>query len=98
MILTSVELDHVDIFPSFDAVKDVFKKLVHAIPSDGLLVVCADSPEAVAVAKLAGCKVEQYSVNGVRRRAAVAQQDDGHCAATTPVVSSAMSASASTTR
>jgi UDP-N-acetylmuramate: L-alanyl-gamma-D-glutamyl-meso-diaminopimelate ligase len=61
-ILTSVELDHVDIFPSFDAVRDVFKKLVAAIPSSGLLVVCADSPDALAVAKHATCRVEQYAV------------------------------------
>ena len=61
-VLTSVELDHVDIFPSFDAVRDTFKKLVSAIPADGLLVVCADSPDALAVAKHAVCKIEQYAV------------------------------------
>src|SRR5512139_1200554 len=63
-ILTSVELDHVDIFPSFDAVRDTFKKLVALIPQDGLLVVCAESPDARAVAKYAACKVEQYAVLG----------------------------------
>src|SRR3954468_14288681 len=62
VILTSVELDHVDIFPSFDAVRDVFRKLVAAIPPSGLLVVCADSPEAVAIARHATCRVEQYAV------------------------------------
>jgi len=62
VILTSVELDHVDIFPSFDAVRDVFKKLVTIIPSDGLLVVCADSADALAVAEHATCRVEQYAV------------------------------------
>jgi UDP-N-acetylmuramate: L-alanyl-gamma-D-glutamyl-meso-diaminopimelate ligase len=61
-ILTSVELDHVDIFPSFDAVRDTFKKLVTQIPNDGLLVVCADSPDALLVAKHATCKVERYAV------------------------------------
>jgi len=61
-ILTSVELDHVDIFPSFDAVRDVFKKLTTAMPEDGLLVVCAEYPDAVAVARHATCKVEQYMV------------------------------------
>jgi UDP-N-acetylmuramate: L-alanyl-gamma-D-glutamyl-meso-diaminopimelate ligase len=61
-ILTSVELDHVDIFPSFDAVRDVFKKLVAALPSTGLLVVCADSSDALAVARHATCRVEQYAV------------------------------------
>jgi len=61
-ILTSVELDHVDIFPSFDAVRDVFKKLVAAIPDTGLLVVCAESPDALLVARHATCRVEQYAV------------------------------------
>jgi UDP-N-acetylmuramate: L-alanyl-gamma-D-glutamyl-meso-diaminopimelate ligase len=61
-ILTSVELDHVDIFPSLDAVKAAFKKLVDLIPADGLLVVAAESPEAVAVAAEARCKVEKYCV------------------------------------
>ncbi len=64
VILTSVELDHVDIFPSFDAVRDTFKKLVTLIPQDGLLVVCAESADARAVAKYAACKVEQYCVIG----------------------------------
>jgi UDP-N-acetylmuramate: L-alanyl-gamma-D-glutamyl-meso-diaminopimelate ligase len=61
-ILTSIELDHVDIFPSFDAVRDTFKKLVTQMPSDGLLVVCAESRDAVAVAKQASCTIEQYCV------------------------------------
>jgi UDP-N-acetylmuramate: L-alanyl-gamma-D-glutamyl-meso-diaminopimelate ligase len=62
VILTSVELDHVDIFPSFDAVRDVFKKLVTVIPDTGLLVVCADAPDALQVARHAACRVEQYTV------------------------------------
>ncbi|MDX2089930.1 MAG: UDP-N-acetylmuramate--L-alanine ligase [Kofleriaceae bacterium] len=61
-ILTSVELDHVDIFPSFDAVRDVFKKLATGLPPDGLLIVCAESPDAMAIAKHAVCKVEPYLV------------------------------------
>ena len=62
VILTSVELDHVDIFASFDAVKDAFRKLVALIPRDGLLVVCADAPDALQVAEKAACKVERYAV------------------------------------
>jgi UDP-N-acetylmuramate: L-alanyl-gamma-D-glutamyl-meso-diaminopimelate ligase len=61
-VLTSVELDHVDIFPSFDAVRDVFKKLVAAIPAHGRLVVSGESPDALAVAQLATCTVEPYAV------------------------------------
>ena len=62
VILTSVELDHVDIFPSFDAVKDTFKKMVALIPADGLLVVYAESPDAVGVAMGAKCRVERYCI------------------------------------
>jgi UDP-N-acetylmuramate: L-alanyl-gamma-D-glutamyl-meso-diaminopimelate ligase len=62
VILTSVELDHVDIFPSFDAVRDTFKKLIALIPPDGLLIVCAESPDALAVARHARCRVEAYCV------------------------------------
>jgi UDP-N-acetylmuramate: L-alanyl-gamma-D-glutamyl-meso-diaminopimelate ligase len=62
LILTSVELDHVDIFASIDAVRDVFKRLVLMMPEDGLLVVCAESPDAVSVAKHAKCRVERYCV------------------------------------
>jgi len=40
----------------------VFKKLVTAIPSSGLLVVSADAPDALAVARHASCRVEPYAV------------------------------------
>ena len=63
-VMTSIELDHVDIFPSFDAVKDTFKKLVALLPADGLLIACADDPAVRAVAAHAGCKVELYTVLG----------------------------------
>jgi UDP-N-acetylmuramate: L-alanyl-gamma-D-glutamyl-meso-diaminopimelate ligase len=60
--LTSVELDHIDIFSSLDAMKDAFKKFVQLIPPDGLLVVAADSPGALEVARTARCRVERYLV------------------------------------
>jgi UDP-N-acetylmuramate: L-alanyl-gamma-D-glutamyl-meso-diaminopimelate ligase len=63
-ILTSVELDHVDIFPSFDAVRDTFKKLIALIPENGLLVAAAESADARALAKAAVCPVELYCVIG----------------------------------
>jgi UDP-N-acetylmuramate: L-alanyl-gamma-D-glutamyl-meso-diaminopimelate ligase len=62
VILTSVELDHVDIFPSFDAVQAAFKKLVALIPKTGLLVAYANSADVRAIAKAAICKVELYTV------------------------------------
>ena len=79
-ILTSVELDHVDIFPSFDAVRDVFKKLVTLLPpadEGGLLVVCAEQPDAMLVAKHAQCRIEKYAVFD---EANVPDDDDGTAA------------------
>jgi len=61
VVLTSVELDHVDIFASFEQVRDAFKKMVALIPEDGLLI-AADHPDVVAVAETAKCKVERYAV------------------------------------
>ena len=63
-ILTSVELDHVDIFSSLEAVKEAFARFVALIPERGLLVVCADDPGALECAALARCRVERYSVRG----------------------------------
>jgi UDP-N-acetylmuramate: L-alanyl-gamma-D-glutamyl-meso-diaminopimelate ligase len=61
-ILTSVELDHVDIFASFEQVREAFRKFMVTLPADGLLVVCQDHPEALAVAQHARCRVETYAV------------------------------------
>jgi UDP-N-acetylmuramate: L-alanyl-gamma-D-glutamyl-meso-diaminopimelate ligase len=61
-ILTSVELDHVDIFSSMDQVRDAFKAFIALIPTDGLLVACAEHAEVLAVAQGAKCKVETYAV------------------------------------
>jgi UDP-N-acetylmuramate: L-alanyl-gamma-D-glutamyl-meso-diaminopimelate ligase len=63
VILTSVELDHVDIFASMEDVREVFRKLVALVPPEGLLIVCASSPEALAIAQShAKCTVETYAV------------------------------------
>jgi len=61
-VITSIELDHVDIFPSFEAVRAAFRKLVALMPPDGLLVISAESADAVAIASTAACKVERYAV------------------------------------
>ncbi|MBI5479830.1 MAG: UDP-N-acetylmuramate:L-alanyl-gamma-D-glutamyl-meso-diaminopimelate ligase [Deltaproteobacteria bacterium] len=62
-ILTSVEFDHADIFPDLAAVKAAFAKFVGLIPVDGLLVVAHSSPEALAVARSARCRVVTYGLD-----------------------------------
>lgn len=63
-ILTSVELDHVDIFSSLDDVRAAFRAFVGLLPADGVLIVGASSPEAVAIAAAAPCKVDTYAFEG----------------------------------
>ncbi len=62
VILTSIELDHVDIFSSFEAVREAFTAMVKLIDPSGLLLVCADSQAAVQISSSAACAVELYAV------------------------------------
>jgi UDP-N-acetylmuramate: L-alanyl-gamma-D-glutamyl-meso-diaminopimelate ligase len=64
VILTSVEFDHADIFADEEAVKAAFRELISLIPADGHLVVCAASPGALDVAKVARCRVTTYGRPG----------------------------------
>lgn len=61
-VLTSVELDHVDIFSSLEEVRETFRRFVGLIPDDGLLLVANSSAEAVAIANSAKANVERYAV------------------------------------
>ncbi|MCC6997643.1 MAG: GNAT family N-acetyltransferase [Deltaproteobacteria bacterium] len=63
-ILTSVELDHVDIFADYAAVEAAFIEFVRLIPADGNLVVAASSPGALAVARHARCQIHTYGRAG----------------------------------
>jgi len=48
-ILTSIEHDHVDIYPSFEGYLDAFRKFVALLPEDGLVVANAADPHVVQV-------------------------------------------------
>ncbi|HET6372837.1 MAG TPA: Mur ligase family protein [Candidatus Polarisedimenticolia bacterium] len=58
-VLTSVEYDHAEMYPTLDAVKEAFARFVALVPpaaDGGRLVVCADDPIAMELA--ASCKGE----------------------------------------
>jgi UDP-N-acetylmuramate: L-alanyl-gamma-D-glutamyl-meso-diaminopimelate ligase len=63
-IVTSVELDHLDIFRDLGHIKDSFREFVQLIPPDGLLLVCAGAEAALEIAASARCRVERYGVAG----------------------------------
>lgn len=61
-VLTSVELDHVDIFSSMEEVRATFRKFVALLPRNGFLMVADSSPDATAIAKDCPATVEHYAV------------------------------------
>jgi UDP-N-acetylmuramate: L-alanyl-gamma-D-glutamyl-meso-diaminopimelate ligase len=67
VVLTGIELDHIDIFDSLEQVKAAFAAFVALIPEDGLLLVAASSAHALEVAKAAKCRVETYAAAGRAR-------------------------------
>jgi UDP-N-acetylmuramate: L-alanyl-gamma-D-glutamyl-meso-diaminopimelate ligase len=60
-VITSIEHDHVDIYPTMDAYRDAFRGFVSRLPVDGLLVANAEDPEVVRVAANAPCRVVYYA-------------------------------------
>jgi UDP-N-acetylmuramate--alanine ligase len=50
IILTSVESDHQDYFPTYEDIRDAFLEYVRRLPPDGLLIYCADDRGAREVA------------------------------------------------
>ena len=58
--VTRLELDHPDVYASFEAYRAPFVELAASMLEDGLLVLCADDPECVALAAHASCPTVTY--------------------------------------
>lgn len=59
-ILTSIDWDHPDFFPTFEEYKDAFREFVARIPKHGVLVYCNDDADVVEIAKEAKCEKRSY--------------------------------------
>jgi UDP-N-acetylmuramate--alanine ligase len=64
-IVTNIEHDHIDVFPTHDDVKQAFARFASGIVPGGWLVACADDPGAAALAArgnddLAGRQIATY--------------------------------------
>jgi UDP-N-acetylmuramate--alanine ligase len=63
-IITNVEHDHPDMFPTVEVMLAAFRQFVNRLPDDGLLIACADDEHALALARersVAGKPVVTYS-------------------------------------
>ncbi len=60
LIVTGVEHDHVDLYPDAESFREAFRKLIAAMPADGLLIADGDTAEVRALASEAPCDVVLY--------------------------------------
>jgi UDP-N-acetylmuramate: L-alanyl-gamma-D-glutamyl-meso-diaminopimelate ligase len=59
-VINNVEFDHADIYADIDAVSLSFLRLVNLVPRNGLLLIGADSPRALALRPHAKSRVETF--------------------------------------
>jgi UDP-N-acetylmuramate: L-alanyl-gamma-D-glutamyl-meso-diaminopimelate ligase len=64
VVLTSVEHDHIDIYPTVKAYEAAFEGLMKRLPPGGLLVCDAADPRARAISRLAPCRVAYFALEG----------------------------------
>ncbi len=64
VILTSVEHDHIDIYPDEATYVAQFEELVARIPPGGMLIADARDPRGRAVARRARCRIAFYALEG----------------------------------
>jgi len=57
VILNNVEFDHADIYADLAAIQKSFRQLLQQVPQNGLALINADDPNALAVAKDAPCEI-----------------------------------------
>jgi UDP-N-acetylmuramate: L-alanyl-gamma-D-glutamyl-meso-diaminopimelate ligase len=62
VVVGNLEFDHADIYADMDALRAAFRRLVNLLPRNGRLILGADSPEAVALAEHARCRVETFGL------------------------------------
>jgi len=65
-VITNIEHDHPDIFPTLDSVLNSFRQFVALLPDNGVLIACADDPNALQLAterKSAGKPTLTYGID-----------------------------------
>jgi UDP-N-acetylmuramate: L-alanyl-gamma-D-glutamyl-meso-diaminopimelate ligase len=77
-VVNNVEFDHADIYADLDAVRLAFRRLATLVPRNGLLLLGADSPDALALQRSAVSPVETFGLGeGVTWRAVDISHRDG---------------------
>lgn len=61
LVLTNVEWDHTDWFPSLEALQEMFGKAIASLPPDGVLVTNPNDPAIAPLIAKATCRVVDYT-------------------------------------
>jgi UDP-N-acetylmuramate: L-alanyl-gamma-D-glutamyl-meso-diaminopimelate ligase len=80
VLLTSVEYDHADLYPTPESLRAAYARLIALLPADGLLVACGDSAEVRELASAARCPVVLYGLaaeNDLRPLAGIELRAEG---------------------
>ena len=62
-VVNNIEFDHADIYKDLDEVRLAFRRLVNLVPTGGLVLLGADSPDAVALASKAHSRVQTFGLD-----------------------------------
>jgi UDP-N-acetylmuramate: L-alanyl-gamma-D-glutamyl-meso-diaminopimelate ligase len=77
-VVNNVEFDHADIYADLDAVRLAFRRLTTLVPRTGVLLLGADSPDALALKDVAVSPVETFGLgDGATWRAVDVSHRDG---------------------
>jgi UDP-N-acetylmuramate: L-alanyl-gamma-D-glutamyl-meso-diaminopimelate ligase len=80
VILNNVEFDHADIYPDLAAIQKSFRQLLQQVPQNGLALINADDPNALAVAQDAPCEMlEVGSGPQAAARYKILKEDSAGC-------------------
>jgi len=62
-VLTSIEFDHADIYRDLDHIVENFRKLIHLMPPEGLIIANADDPIVATEIRAAKCPAVTYGLS-----------------------------------
>src|SRR3989338_8390850 len=73
LVITNLEWDHTDWFPSLDALQATFKKAVQKLPKDGAVIANPNDPNVAPVLLDAPCRVIDYTKETVPELALISE-------------------------
>ena len=62
-VVNNLEFDHADIYADLEAIRVAFRRFVNLVPRRGLLLLGADSPEALALREFGKSRIETFGLS-----------------------------------